>query len=102
MCGKFEEGKSKPESEIADKSVRSATQSRDPPNFSRVSNTNQLQETSTFSTLRVNWKAYVPRKIIWKQQVFNFSHNGFSLVDSLANKKRGGQEKGSAGKRFKK
>ena len=80
----------------------SATQSRDPPNFSGVSKTNDFQEISTFSTLRANWKTYVPRKIVWKQKVFNFSHNGFSLVNSPANKRRGSQEKGSAGKRIKK
>ena len=83
----------KPESEIADESVRCAIQSRDPPNFGGVSKINQTQEISTFSTLRANWETYVPRKILWKQQTFRFTHNGFSLVSSPANRKRGGVRK---------
>ena len=105
LCSKFEEKEKKQEAEVADESGRVAIQSKDPPNFGDMSKTVQATRGSTFSTfstLKDNWDGYVPRKVVWKQQQIKYSNRGFSLVVSVANKRRGGgQEKGSAGKRLK-
>ena len=105
LCSKFEEKEKKQEAEVADESGRVAIRSKDPPNFGNTSKTVQATRGSTFSTfstLKDNWDGYVPRKVVWKQQQIKYSNKGFSLVVSVANKRRGGgQEKGSAGKRLK-
>ena len=102
LCSKFEGDSIGSETEIADKSVRDALQSKDLPNFGGKSENLQTSEISTCSSLRANWDTYVPRKINWKQQEIKISHNGFSLVTLPANHKRGGSEdKVSAGKSLK-
>ena len=114
LCNKFDEFALEKEAEKNNLRVNYVQQSEEPNPDGSMSNIRNVKglynnstamqsypPISTFNQLSSTDK--IPRGVkVWRQRVLSFGNTGLSLVDTRANRKRGGDtDKGSAPKRHK-